>query len=147
MRSADKDSRLETLRPAGGGGDYSEYVELSQRLDSLLEDMAKVAESYADARAALEFSSDRRKTALADAFVAIRDANPEEAAGSAEHRARNSAKYKDALRNLFAQEVACETQVRTYELLRTRVDVARSRMAVVRAMIEIISVMLAFHFL
>lgn len=125
-------------RATPAGPDYSEYQELTVRLDKLLEDMARNYKAYGDSKAALEFSGDRRKEALADAFVAIRDKNPEEAAGSAEHRARNSPRYKERLAALLADEMAAESTKNWYELLRIRVEVARSRMAVIRTILGLV---------
>lgn len=124
----------DTVQPVN----HEEFAELSQRLDGLLEEMGRTAPAYSDAKAALEFSADRRKQALADAFVAIREANPEEAAGSAEHRARNSKGYKEAISRLYRDEITAEVSKNHFELLRIRVDVARSQLAVHRALIGLL---------
>lgn len=129
-------ARRETVRPAGT--DYSEYQELAEKLDSLLEEMSRCVQGYADAKAALEFSSDRRKEALSVAFEAIRTEKPQESATSAEHLARSSPGFRASLNRLFRDEVACEVAKTNYELLRIRVEVGRGRMAVIRAMLGLI---------
>lgn len=131
MRSADRGNQRESVQPIN----HEEFHELSQRLDALLEEMARTAPAYSDAKAALEFSGDRRKQALADAFVAIRDLNPEEAAGSAEHRARASKGYKEAVNRLYRDEITAEISKNHFELLKVRVEVARGQLAVHRALI------------
>jgi hypothetical protein len=118
------------------GADYSTIADLQHRMETLLNELDKLAPRYAQARQVGEFSSDRRKSALADAFTAIRDGNPEESATAAEHRARSSAGYKKAMKDLMTQQLAAETTIATYHILQTRIEVARSFLAIERTKIE-----------
>ncbi len=126
----------ETIRPAGT--DYDDFLELARKLDELLEEMARTCNGYSEAKAALEYSGERRREALSVAFTAIRNEKPQESAASAEHIARSSPGFKDAIQRLFRDEVSCEIAKNHYELLKLRVEVARSKMAVIRAMIGLI---------
>lgn len=129
-------AKRETVRPAGS--DYTDYQELSVRLDGLLEEMARTCDGYSEAKAALEYSGERRREALSVAFTAIRNEKPNESAASAEHMARSSPGFKAAIHQLFRDEVSCEVAKNHYDLLRIRVEVARSRMAVIKTLIGLL---------
>lgn len=139
MHSADKRSTrapVGSVRPAGS--DFSDYQQLAADVDKLLADMVPYAEQYSDAKAILEYTEDRRKSALAQFYVTIRDQNPEEPAATIEQRARACKGYREALAQLQEEERTAEVVKNTYELYKIRVDVARSKMAVTRALIEIL---------
>lgn len=118
------------------GADYSTIAELQHRMEKLLTDMDNEVPNYAKARQITEFSSDRRKSALADAFTAILSGDPEASAASAEHRARASTLYKERMKSLTQEHLAAETSLALYELLKTRLEVARSLLACERAKLE-----------
>ena len=116
--------------------DYATIAELQLRMERLLDALDKEAEAYANARQITEFASDRRKTALADAFTAIQSNDPEASATAAEHRARASQGYKDKMKQLMQDHMKAETVLANYDVLKTRLDVARSLLAVERVKVE-----------
>lgn len=118
------------------GADHSVIAELQHRMEKLLDEMDKHAPAYAKARQVLEFGSDRRKSALADAFAGILAHDPECSATAAEHRARASTLWKERMKGLTEECLNAETARTMYELLQTRLDVARSLLAVERAKLE-----------
>lgn len=137
MRSADRTS---TQHPGSVAptGDYSEICRIQSDMDKLREQMAEEVESYGKARAILEFSSERRKEALSDAFCAIQATDPEASASSLEHRARNSKGYKARIESLLGAEMTAQTARACYELMQVRLDVLRSNLAIERAKLEIL---------
>jgi len=116
--------------------DYSTIADLQRRMEKLLDEMDQHAAAYSSARQVQEFGSDRRKTALADAFAAIMDKDPELSATAAEHRARSSTAYKDRMRELQKDYLCAENAITLWQLLSTRLDVARSLLACERAKLE-----------
>lgn len=113
--------------------DYSTIAGIQFQMEKLLTELDRQAPHYAKARTVSEFMSDRRKSALADAFCAIRDADPEESATAAEHRARASKAFKEKTHELIKDQLNAETAIATYHVLQTRVEVARSLLAIERA--------------
>ncbi len=118
------------------GADYSAVTELQYDMEKLLNELDAQAIPYAKACQVSEFLSDRRKSALADAFVAIRSTDAECGAGEAEHRARASAGFKEAMKSLIKAEIDAQTTKTLFHVLQTRLDVKRSFLACERAKIE-----------
>lgn len=118
------------------GADYSTIADLQQRMEKLLDELDKGAEAYAKACQVCDFVGDRRKSILGDAFCAIRDADPEESATAAEHRARASAGFKSHMKQLVADHLNAETVKAHYHILQTRLDVARTFLTVERTKLE-----------
>lgn len=116
--------------------DYSTIADLQRRMEKLLDDLDQHAPAYSSARQIQEFSSDRRKSALADAFAAILANDPEASATAAEHRARASKGYKDRMQELQRDYLCAENAITLYNLLSTRLDVARSLLAIERVKLE-----------
>ena len=116
--------------------DHATIADLQRRMEKVLDELDKLSPDYASARQCQEFIGDRKKTALADAFTAILGADPEASATSAEHRARASTLYKDRMKGLQADHLKAETVIATYALLNTRLDVARSLLAIERVKLE-----------
>lgn len=116
--------------------DHSAIAELQQRMEKLLTELDREAVNYANARQCQEFMSDRKKSALADAFTGIQQTDPEASATSLEHRARASGLFKDKMKDLMRDYLIAETRLANYDLLKTRLDVARSLLAVERAKLE-----------
>lgn len=118
------------------GADHSTIADLQRRMELLLDELDQGAETYAKACQICDFMGDKRKTILADAFCAIRAANPEESATAAEHRARASASFKSHMKALIAEHLNAETVKTTYHVLQTRLDVARTFLTVERVKLE-----------
>lgn len=128
MQSSDK--------PRASDADNQAIAELQRRMEKLLDDLDANAASYANARQVTEFMGDRRKSALSDAFVAIQGTDPECSATAAEHRARSSAGFKTKMQALMKDQLSAETVIANYNILQTRLDVARSFLAVERVKLE-----------
>jgi hypothetical protein len=112
--------------------DHQAIAELQRNMEKLLTQLDAEAPNYAKACQIDEFMSDRRKSALADAFVAIRAASPEESAGAAEHRARASAGFKTKMQDLMKDQLNAETVKANYHVIQTRLEIARSFLAIER---------------
>ena len=112
--------------------DYSTVSDLQRRMENLLNEMDANADAYAKARQCQEFIGDRKKTVLGEAFQAVLATAPELSATAAEHRARASTLYKDRMKQLEQDHLIAETAIATYNLLTTRLEIARSLMAVER---------------
>jgi len=115
------------------GADFSTISDLQRHMEKLLDELDQQAPHYAKARTISEFMGDRRKSALANAFCAIRKEDPEESATAAEHRARASSGFKEKTIELFKDHLNAETAIATYHVLQTRVEVQRSLLAIERA--------------
>jgi hypothetical protein len=118
------------------GADFSVIADLQHRMERLLDELDASAPHYAKAMQILEFTGDRRKSAVSDAFVAVRIGSAEISATECEHRARSSAGYKEKMKELMKEQLHAETAKTHHHLLQTRLDVARSQLACERAKIE-----------
>lgn len=119
------------------GADHAEICALQNRMERLLDDLDKQAEAYANARQVTEFVSDRRKSILAEAFCSVKaQTSAELSAVETEHRARALVTFKDSMKALIRDQLNAETVIANYHVLQTRLDVARSFMAIERAKIE-----------
>lgn len=105
-------------------------------MERLLDDLDKSAPSFAKARQIVEFASDRRKCALGDCIAAILKEDPECSATAAEHRARASTLYKARMKELVRDHIDAETAISLHDVLKSRLDVARSLTAIERAKLE-----------
>lgn len=114
------------------GADYSTIAGLEQQMDKLLTEMDKRADALAKARTIREFVGDRKKAILGRCFVSIQDKDAECSATAAEHRARHSATYSAEMKQLATELGAAETEIVHNEILRTRLEVCRSWLAIER---------------
>lgn len=115
------------------GADYSTIADLQQQMEKLLSEMDRRADSYAKARQCREFIGDRKKAILGRCFVFQQDSDTECSATAAEHRARASATFKSEMQDLIRESGAAETEIVHNEILRTRLEVCRSWLAIERA--------------
>lgn len=120
--------------------DNADLQECLEKLDAVQEELARELVNYGDACAALEFSRDRAKSALAEGVQRVW-AEPENnglAVSAAEHKARALPWYKERMKDLQGQHAKAEVVKTGYELNRTRLDILRSRLAVIRTQIGLI---------
>lgn len=109
-----------------------------EKLDEVQEQLARDLVQYADACAAIEFSRDRSKSALGEA---VREAMKDDincSVSSAEHTARASAWYKSRMKELQQHYQTAEIAKTGFELLRLRLDILRSKLAVIRTQIGLV---------
>lgn len=118
------------------GADYSTIADLQFRQEKLLDELDQQAPHYAKARQIAEFIGERKKSALADAFCAIRKDDPEESATAAEHRARASLGYKAKMQELMKDHLNAENAITHFHLLQTRLDNTRTQLTVERTKLE-----------
>lgn len=125
-----------TYGERSSGADHSTIAELQCQMEKLLTEMDQRADAYAKAKTIREFISDRRKSILGRCFVSIQDKDAECSATAAEHRARASATFKSEMQDLIRESGAAETEIVLNELLRTRLDVCRSLLALERSKLD-----------
>lgn len=118
--------------------DNADLVECLEKLDKVQEDMARELAPYGDACAALEFSRDRAKSALAEAVGREWHADGNLSVSAAEHKARAQVAYKQRMKELQEQHAKAEVIKANYELLRQRLDILRSRLSVIKTQIGLV---------
>lgn len=101
-------------------------------MEKLLDELDKQAPNYANARQITEFISDRKKAVLAEAFCNVKAAVSDVSATEAEHRARTANSYKSGMKALTRDQLNAETVIANFHILQSRLDVARSFLAIER---------------
>lgn len=80
---------------------YDQLAAAQKALHEARERLAALLPTIGQARTALEYDSEAKKIALADAVEAVRAAEPELAQSTAESKARASKEYKEQIRKLY----------------------------------------------
>jgi hypothetical protein len=104
--------------------DWSDCESCQQRMIEAVTDLAALAPEAGLARQILEFSSDRRKQALARAMAAPLAGG--ESSAKAEMQARNDPAYAAELNQLGKQHTAAEQTMTRWEALKVKWECARS---------------------
>lgn len=116
------------------GADITNVSELAHDLEHQADHLQKMVEHIAKARQVKEWDSERRKACLSKA-VAI--ALPEsKGVAAAEHVARASAGYVEAMRLLQRDLYEAEKVLLDYETTKIKWETARSLLSVHKAMIN-----------
>lgn len=129
-------SRSQDIPGRSQEADHSAIAELQHRMEKLLTELDQSAQPFASAKQVVEFTGDRKKTALGEAFTTILTTDPECSATAAEHRARASLGYKERMKAIMADHLKAETAIAHFDILKTRLDIARSLLAVERAKLD-----------
>ena len=112
--------------------DHSDMLAAAQRMNDASERIAALSERYAAAKCVYEFESDRRKAALSAAVAPLLGGG--DSATAAEHKARASAGYGEAMRKLALQLTAALATMSEYEAEKIRFSCAQSLCAIHRSM-------------
>lgn len=110
----------------GLSSDYSDLTKLSQALMQVTEQLLSGAEGVGTARQIREFSSDRRKRALALAIKDVLSVSSNLSATAAENQARTLPGYAEAMKKLQNELQIAEQAIAENEALRARHDSLRS---------------------
>jgi hypothetical protein len=114
------------VRHASSQQGWEEISELERRLQKIVDELGKEAQSVATARQINEFCSDRKKIALAEAVDMVLAQNGEMSFALAESRARALPSYKERLKELAGQSLKAETAIANWQVLQARLDCTRS---------------------
>lgn len=106
--------------------DYSDLEQLTRALMEVTEQLLSAAPSVGAARQIREFSSDRRKRALALAIKDVLSVTPNLSATAAENQARTLPGYAEAMKKLQNELQIAEQAIAESEALRARHDSLRS---------------------
>lgn len=106
--------------------DYSDLTELSRALMEVTEQLLSAAPSVGAARQIREFSSDRRKRALALSVKDVLSIDPKMSAAAAENQARSMPGYAEAMAKLQAELKIAEVAIAENDALRAKHDSLRS---------------------
>ncbi len=110
--------------------DYSTIEAVSKRLVEASEYLTEMVGRVAAARQAREYHSDRAKRALS---IAVRDAialKPDLGVSAAEHAARASEGYGEAMKKIGGDLLAAEQTVAEWDAAKCRFEAARSILSV-----------------
>lgn len=106
--------------------DYTDLTELSRTLMEVTEKLLESAPAVGAARQIREFSSDRRKRALALSIKDVLSVTPNLSATAAENQARTLPGYAEAMKKLQSELQIAEQAIAENEALRARHDSLRS---------------------
>lgn len=98
------------------------------KLDSL-------RDSVALARQIVEFSNDRRKSALS--VVVVDYLKQDMSTAAAEHHARADDRFKSEMKKIMKQTADAEKIIKTWELARISFECARSLLSAERSLLEL----------
>lgn len=113
--------------------DYSSIEAISQRLIEASNALSEMVEGVAKARHVREYDSDRRKRALSSSVTDFLKAG--DSAAAAEHNARASTAYAEAMKGLARDLTAAEQTVAEWESVKIRWETARSLLSVQKSLV------------
>lgn len=111
--------------------DFSETLEMQQKLTWAADAMTAMAGEVAVARQVREYDGDRRKRCLALAAIPLLKSGASSAAADTEARA--SEVYSEAMKQLGNQLVAAEKVIATWEATKVQWESARSLLSMSKA--------------
>lgn len=114
--------------------DANDLYRLSRELDSLARQLEGIAPELADARAAKDFDSDRRKNLLASFMAPLLADN---SATAAEALARANPEYQERFKALHQDLLTAYTVVARESGLQARFEAARSILSVTKAQLSL----------
>ena len=112
--------------------DYSDVQRLGEELLSLAEKISAMTPELSKAKMICEFSSDRRKRALAKAVVTFLSGG--ESAASAEHKARALPSYGEELQSLGEDMRSAEDIIARYAALKVKWESVRSLLSIQKSL-------------
>jgi|SRR4026207_9408 len=112
--------------------DYTDTASVERRMITASEELSEMALALALARQVREYDSDRRKTALSKAVVPFLTQG--ESAAAAEHKARASAHYGQAMAILAEQSKSAEEVIAKYEAAKIKFECGRSLLSMQKTM-------------
>jgi hypothetical protein len=114
--------------------DFTNIEGISRRLYVVTEELSAMAPLYAKAKQIREFDSDRRKRTLATFVVGF--LNLGKSAADAEHRARASEPYGEAMRACGADLVHAEQTIAEWTAKQAQFEALRSLLSVQRTIMN-----------
>ena len=115
--------------------DYSTVGGLQQRMVEQCDALDSLSESVAKARQIQDYSSDRKKNALATFVCAEQDKEKGLSVSMAEHRARCSKGYEARMLTLTKEDLEAETVVAQWEVHKLRWETARSLLSIQKQLV------------
>jgi hypothetical protein len=115
--------------------DWSDCAAIQQRMTQAVEEMQSIASEVGTARTVLEFSSDRRKRALARACAAALSGG--ESAAKAELEARASESYGKELAQLQKEHQVAEQTILEWDACKLGWETCRSLLAMQRESVRV----------
>lgn len=113
--------------------DYSECMEVQQKLLAAVDKLSGMANNVALARHVREYDGDRRKRVLATATLPFLKAGGSSAAADTEARASET--YQAAMQQLGKEFTSAEKVLADWDATKIQVDVLRSLLALQRSQI------------
>lgn len=113
--------------------DYGSIEEISARLVESATLLGNMAERVAKARQCRDYDGDRRKRALSSVVTDFLLQG--ESAAAAEHKARASEGYAEAMKNLAATLIAAEREITEWEVTKLKWETARSLLSVQKSLV------------
>ena len=121
--------------------DFSESQSIADKLLAQADMLRNMAQATGDAKAALSFSGDRLKRALALAIHDVQQGHPPLHKGSFsadEAKARSSTTYRDSLDALYRDEQLAERQVAQWTAEQAKFEALRSLVSLSKAQANIL---------
>lgn len=103
--------------------DWTDLTCASRELERCVRELCGMTDAVANARQIKEYDSDRRKRALSVAMASIADPASN---ADAEHRARASVGYSDAMKRLAHEYTAAERVLLAYEAAKIKSEALRT---------------------
>lgn len=122
------------MHVASNSADFTDFAVLSRELMACVERAQMMVEAVAAARQIKEFDSDRRRRALSVCVAPLLDAG--QSGTAAEHQARASKPYGDAMAKLRTDYIQAETTIAAYAANAARMDALRSLISFQKQLVQ-----------
>jgi hypothetical protein len=115
--------------------DYSTLEDLQKRMVEQCDSLNHLVKAVAKARQIQDYSSDRKKNALATFVCAEQGKEKGLSVAMAEHRARCSKGYEARMLQLTVEDLDAETVVAQWEVHKLRWETARSLLSIQKQLV------------
>ena len=115
--------------------DYSTVEALQRRMVEACDSLDALVEAVAKARQIQDFSSDRKKNALATFVCAESDKDNDLSVSMSEHRARCNRGYEARMLQLTKENLDAETIIAQWEVAKLRWETARSLLSIQKQLV------------
>lgn len=120
---------------SGIKADYSTVEELQRRMVEQCDCLDNLVEAVAKARQIQDYSSDRKKNALATFVCREQDKEKGLSVSMAEHRARCNKGYEARMLELTKEDLEAETLTTQWEVHKLRWETARSLLSIQKQLV------------
>lgn len=115
--------------------DFEQLIAAQTEMNQAIKGLESLQDDYAKSRQVVEFSSDRRKSALST--IVVEFLKTEQSTSAAEHQARASEQYKSAMKEILTQTIEAEKKITAFNVLKMKFEAARSILSCEKSLLNL----------